>query len=72
MLTQIRQQDVEVHARSAEPAVERLATRLLLGGDLGQCEEGVVGAEHPSLGVGDDHAIGRVLEDAQITCPVLR
>ena len=58
MLAQIRGEHREIHARAAEPAVERLAAGLLLGRDLGELKEGGVAGEHGAVGLGHHHGIG--------------
>jgi hypothetical protein len=57
---QVGQQHFELDTLLAQPAVERLAARLVLIGQLRHVEEGRVGGKDPRAVVGDDEAVGQV------------
>ena len=64
-LAQVGGQHLHLDAGLAQPALELLAHRLLLGGELRHLEEGGIGGQHPAVLAGDDEGIRHALDQLQ-------
>jgi hypothetical protein len=67
MLPERGDEDVEIDSGAAEPAVERLAARELLGGKLRHVEECAVDGKNTPVEPHNDETVRKVLDDAQET-----